>query len=340
MKRIGFFLLLLLLTGGIAACGSSQTEVPTAAVIPTETPEPPQPTSTATVILPTSTPQPSPTATFTATPHPVGTMNAKISSENLNLRAGPSTIYVILASYPKDTSLVILGKAVGDEWVEVEMPDGKTGWMSVDLLTLDGEVTYLPIVDVPEGYLVTGRVIDSDAQPVDGSDVAVLQRLNNTTLRTDAITDQEGYFYVYLPKQSIGYWEAQVVGIGCSSRIVDENCNLKGYFVYTYRQLFQIPPISPMVFLYQAATTQITGTLSDAEGKPVSMRVFAGRSDGAYSYSIANTEGKFSIPVGDGIWDVYAIQTTTNAEGTHVTVSVYAGEEPAPISLAAPVAEE
>jgi hypothetical protein len=340
MKRIGFVLLILLIAGQASACSPSQTAVPTEAVAATDTPEPPKPTSTATAIPPTNTPQPTYTATFTATPHPVGTMNAQISSENLNLRAGPSTIYVILASYPKDTSLVVLGKAVGDEWVEVEMPDGKTGWMSVDLLVLDGEVAYLPIVDVPEGYLVTGQVIDSDAQPVDGADVAVLQRLSNTTLRSDSITNPEGYFYVYLPKQSIGYWEVQVVGIGCSSRIVDDNCNLKGYFVYTYRQLIQIPPISPMVFLYQAATTQIVGTVSDAEGKPVSMRVFAGRSDGAYSYTVASTDGNFSIPVGDGIWEVYAIQTSTNAEGEHVTVNVYAGEEPAPVALAAPVEEE
>jgi SH3-like domain-containing protein len=340
MKRIGIILPLFLAIVLIAACSPRQTEAPTIAAIPTDTPEPPRPTSTATVVPPTSTPQPPPTATFTATPHPVGTMNAQISSENLNLRAGPSTIYVIVASYPKDTSLVVLGKAMGDEWVEVEMPDGKTGWMSVDLLVLEGEVAYLPIVDVPEGYLVTGQVIDSDAQPVDGADVAVLQRLKNTTLRSDSMTNSEGYFFAYLPKQTIGYWEAQVVGIGCNSRIVDENCNLKGYFLYTYRQLFQIPPLSPMVFLFQSATTQITGTLSDAEGKPVSMRVFAGRSDGAYSYTVAGTDGKFSLPVGDGIWEVYAIQTSTNAEGESVTVNVYAGEEPAPIALAAPTTEE
>jgi hypothetical protein len=266
-------------------------------------------------------------------------MSAEVGVTNLNLRAGPSTIYAILASYPENTEVLVVSRVPGNEWVRVQMPDEVTGWMSADLLDLGENVAYLPLEEVTESIVVSGRVMDSQARPVDGVNVAVLQRLADGNLRTDAITDEDGYFYAYVPQQSVGYWEAQIVGISCDSWIMDENCNLKDHFLYNFRTIFELPPLSPLVFFYQVADSHITGIVSDANGGPVSLRVFAERPDGAYAYVQSDENGAFSIPVGTGTWSVYAIQLTPNLEGEPVSVQVDSQSEPEPISLLAPVSE-
>ena len=339
MKLQHILLLVTIITSLLlAACVTAQPAEPSpaapsdstqAAPVASATPTPP-PTSTATSI-------PSPTETLTPTPHPIATMSALVSIASLNLRAGPSTIYAVLGAYPEDTELLAVARVPGNEWVRVQTADGKTGWMAAEWLDLDDEVAYLPLEEVTESIMVAGRVIDSDAMPVEGALVAVLQRLTGETLRTDAVSGEDGYFYAYIPKQSIGIWEAQIVGLNCTSRLMNENCNLKEHFYYSYRVIFEPPPISPILFLFQVATTYISGTLTDAEDKPVTLRVFAERSDGAYAFALADNEGGFSIPVGPGTWKVYAMQYNPNLEGEAVTVEIVAEEPPDPVSIKAPV---
>lgn len=331
---------LLVLVGLLAGCAPAQTPAPTQTAEPSVTSVPPTPTLTATLPPePTATEMPPPTEAPTETPHPIATMSAEVGVANLNLRAGPSTIYAILASYPEGTEVLVLSRVPGNEWVRVQMPDEITGWMSADLLNLGEEAAYLPLEEVTESYVISGRVIDSQARPVDGVNVAVLQRLVDGSLRTDAITDEDGNFYAYVPQQSVGIWEAQIVGVNCDSWIMDENCNLREHFLYNFRVIFEMPPLSPIVFFYQSADTAITGMVSNAAGDPVSLRVFAERSDGAYSYALSDENGRFSVPVGGGTWSVYAIQLSPNLEGDPVTVQVTAGVEPEPIFLQAPASE-
>lgn len=323
----------------IAGCAAQPTALPTESIQPSATSIPPTATFTATLPPPTATVEPSPTVVSTETPHPIATMSAEVGVENLNLRAGPSTIYAILASYPEGTEVQVVARVPGNEWVRVQMPDDVTGWMAAELLDLGEEVAYLPLEEVTESIIVSGRVIDSQARAVDGVSVAVLQRLVEGSLRTDSVTDEDGNFYAYLPQQSIGIWEAQIVSVNCDSWIMDENCNLQEHFLYNYRIIFELPPLSPVVFLYQVADTNLSGTVTNAEGEGVSLRVFAERSDGAYVYTQSGENGSFSLPVGAGTWNVYAIQLSPNLEGEPLTVEVAAGVEPEPISIQAPAAE-
>lgn len=321
----------------LAGCGAETTMEPTVVVQPSATQVPP--TATATSIPPTPTELPPPTETPTPTPRPIATTRAEVGVTNLNLRAGPSTIYAILGSYPEGTEILVVARVPGNEWVRVQTEDGASGWMAAELLDIADEVAYLPLEEVTESIVISGRVIDSDAKPVDGVDVAVLQRLTDVNLRTDAVTDQDGYFYAYIPTQSAGIWEAQIVGVLCTSRIMDENCSLKDHFLYNYRVIFEPPPISPILFFYQVSDVQITGQLVNADGEPVSLRVFAERNDGAYAYAQADENGNFSIPAGPGIWRVYAIQYNPNLEGAPVTVQIVQGEALTPITINAPVPE-
>jgi hypothetical protein len=245
-------------------------------------------------------------------------------------------MYQVKAAYPEDTAVVVLGKAPGDEWVFVQLSDGDTGWMSVQLLDLDGDVAYLPVEEVTDSQVISGRVIDSSAEPVNGVNIAVLKRLVDTTLRTDAYSGEDGTFYAYIPLDSTGNWEAQIVGVKCDSRIVDDSCNIDGYIVYSSRILFEPTLFSPLIFMYEIATTTINGSVADVDGQSVSMRVFADRSDGAYSYTLSSTSGEFLIPASDGVWDVYAIQYNPRAEGEHVTVHVVNGQQTESVDLVSP----
>jgi hypothetical protein len=338
MRLSGSVLLIMMAALLLVSCGT--TEIPEAATVttvpPSVTPLPPTATRTASPVPATDTPQPTATLTFTATPHPIGTMNAVVSVLSLNLRSGPSTLSQVKAAYPEDTTVIVLGKAPGDEWVFVQVPDGETGWMSVQLLDLDGDVAYLPLEEIPDNQVISGKVIDSSSEPVNGVNIAVLKRLVDSTLRTDAYSGEDGTFYAYIPLDSTGNWEAQIVGVRCDSRIVDDTCNIDGYIVYSSRVLFEPTLFSPMVFMYEIATTTISGTVADVGGQPVSMRVFADRSDGAYSYTLSSTNGEFLIPASDGVWDIYAIQYNPRIEGEHVTIQVIDGQHPESINLVAP----
>ena len=328
-----FVLILVMLFSGCAQPEAS----PEVAATQTNPPTQPLPSQT---LQPTFTHTPEPLPTETPTPHPVGTQAAVVPVENLNLRAGPGTTYAILGSYPIDTQLTVLSRVPGDEWVRVQTSDEKTGWMSSALLGLGENAAYLPLEDVTDSIMVSGRVIDSTGKPVDKVNIAVIQRLKAGALRTDAISNADGYWYAYIPKESVGIWEAQVMGADCASWIYDSACNLSGHFLYNYRYIFEPPPSSPLLFMYQTADAFITGELTNAEGTPVSMRVFAERSDGAYVFTASNQEGKFSLPVSGGSWKVYSMQYNPDLEGESVTVQVESGINPETVYIKAPVKKE
>jgi len=73
-------------------------------------------------------------------------------------------------------------------------------------------------------------VIDQDGKPVNAINVAVYQGAGATARRTDANTDASGVFYAYVPEEPNARWQVGVVGIGCTSSIVDAECNYFGHF--------------------------------------------------------------------------------------------------------------
>ena len=179
------------------------------------------------------------------------------------------------------------------EWVQVEFEDGKTGWMTASFLNLEKDISALPILSDLNSQLVSGKVINSSSEPIPDIQVTVYQRLLDATLSTEATTDQNGIFYAYLPQGSTGSWEVSITAIGCESNIVNDRCNLQGYFVYNSYTIINLPQTSPLLFMYEAASAEIHGFVKDENGDDVSIRVFADRSDGAYAYTVSSTSGEF-----------------------------------------------
>jgi formylglycine-generating enzyme required for sulfatase activity len=137
---------------------------------PTDTPHPTESLSSAATPLPTdtSTSAPGSTASRTATSTVVPTppVDAVVSSPNVHLHSGPATVYDVVESYPKGTTVAVLGKNPAGDWLEVRVSDGQTGWMSIDLLEVHVPPGTVALADVPPTPTVpvagATRVWDSD----------------------------------------------------------------------------------------------------------------------------------------------------------------------------------
>ncbi|HNT54827.1 MAG TPA: SH3 domain-containing protein, partial [Anaerolineaceae bacterium] len=142
----------------LSATATQPAPPPTATLAPTNTPIPP-----------TATPRP--TATQTATPEPL----AVVSSDTINLRTGPGTIYGIVGVLEKGTSLVVLERTASSEWFHVRVADtGMEGWVSEVVVELSVAADTLPLaayIPPTPSYVAPTR---APVQPTAGNPTAAL----------------------------------------------------------------------------------------------------------------------------------------------------------------------
>jgi|GEM_PF-477925 len=330
---------LLLLAAGCTTTASETPPTANVAAAPTEAstavPPTPEPETETEAEDPTPAPTAAPTAVET------GPLVATVNVDSLNLRSGPGTLFEVLSTLPLGSNVTALGTAPGSDWVEIETETGQTGWVFADLLTLDGELVELPRLAVPANLSITGKVIDQNGQGINGVQVEVIAQLFDFAVDFVTRSDTSGYFYTYFPPDTVGVWQVGIIGTDCDCRIVDGNCNVVEYFLYNGSAYVQLPANSPLVFVYEAANSHITGTVQDANGASLAnVRVFAERSDGATAEALTGNTGTFVLPASPGIWDVYAIQTTPYEEGERMRVDVAPDIDPAPITIFPPAGEE
>lgn len=96
----------------------------------------------------TPAPQPSPTATLRPTPAPAeGQVTAAVvlRGTRLNVRSGPGTEHRIVTKANPGEVFVVEGRNGPATWVELALPEGGTGWVSVEFVRLSERVIDLPI---------------------------------------------------------------------------------------------------------------------------------------------------------------------------------------------------
>jgi hypothetical protein len=305
----------------------TQTEVP-----PTQECLPCQP---ATEALPSATPLPTTTPTpITSDPFP-----ARVIVSFLNMRGGPSTLFDVVDTFQEGDEVTAVERTIGGDWIHIQTGTGltqKDGWMATQFLEFDGDPQTLPVVVFPEAQIVRGRVEDTTGAPVFGINIAVIYRTEEDELRHDAFSDEKGDFVVYLPENLLGLLDISIVGISCESHIMDDDCQLSGYFKLEGRAFVNIPQEEAIIFLYEVSTVNIVGTVLD-NGTPVEgITVVAERDDGAEAFIRTDEEGNFSLPVGEGIWEVYTvIFDPVREEGERTSVEV-TNETPPSIELPVP----
>lgn len=225
MKKQTLFAFLVLFALGMA-CGASPSiprEDQLATVVAkTLTARPvftPVPTLTATTSIPTDMATPVVTAN--------GPYYVRTGAQNVNLRTQPGALFPVSRVMAQGTRLQVLGLSHGGEWVSVLNDEGISGW--VGILTVDEfPVSQFPFVEPQDSQLLIGRVLDSNGLPVSGIGFAIEQKTASKSLRTDAATDADGYFYAYLPKHLSGVWTVSFISTACTSNTMDAGCQCIG----------------------------------------------------------------------------------------------------------------
>jgi hypothetical protein len=105
------------------------------------------------------------------------------------------------------------------------------------------------VFKIDNGFIVTGKVVGPDDIPVPGVVFAVHQGAENLGRRVDAMTDELGIYYAFLPPGSGGTWIADIVGVSCDSPIVDPACKYSGTFSSTSSEV-ELPQTAPFVITY------------------------------------------------------------------------------------------
>jgi hypothetical protein len=171
-----------------------------------------------------------------------------------------------------------------------------------------------PLDDVPElepagSRTIAGQVVDDSGQLV--GNVGVTVALGGPVDYPD-YTDENGKFAVFVPDTQSGPWVVSIQGVGCLSRLVDEDCQLVDHILRNPRQTYQVGQSQELTFVYEATKMELTGRVVDNAGDPYAgAGVFATRSDGAYVTAKANSAGLFTIPITPGSWSLMATRGQT-----------------------------
>ncbi|MCE2488656.1 MAG: SH3 domain-containing protein [Anaerolineae bacterium] len=152
----------------VAACSAIEPQAapPTVTLVPRDTATPlpsDTPVPTATVTAEASvTPPPSETPPPSPTPARSGLIDAVRS---VNLRSGPGVSYGALAALQPGERVILLAQDEDASWQQVQLADGRVGWVAASLIVEAGEATVeLPVIDVES--------VQATATAIAGSDVA------------------------------------------------------------------------------------------------------------------------------------------------------------------------
>jgi serine/threonine protein kinase/formylglycine-generating enzyme required for sulfatase activity len=66
------------------------------------------------------------------------------ATREVNVRSGPGTDFDVVATLPLGGRVTILGASEDEQWLNVSLADGSTGWIRADLLTIVGPPTPTP----------------------------------------------------------------------------------------------------------------------------------------------------------------------------------------------------
>lgn len=120
--------------------------------------------------MPTTSPQdnaaqqatPRPTrnpATPIPTPTPAPSIAVVISDQPANVRSGPGTEFQVLAVAPNGMRMTVLGFSDNGSWVNVQLEDGREGWISSALISIEEERVSAP---KPDMFAKRQRVEEGD----------------------------------------------------------------------------------------------------------------------------------------------------------------------------------
>jgi len=224
MKNLSILGIAILLLTLLGACSVRETPAaPPTATLPLLLPTATEAIATATLQPTPALPTPQPTPTVSPTPRPVLPIPAIVTFDNFILRDGPGRLFSRVAMYTSGSQVTVLGRAMGNDWVLVQTDDHRAGWMNTSGLDHLGNFDSLPLYHAQGAVMLSGHVWSANRSPVSGITVAVFPAgSSDDNLREDVTTGADGTWYAYLPGNSKGDWEVQVVS--CPAGMDLETC--------------------------------------------------------------------------------------------------------------------
>lgn len=203
---------------------------------------------------PPESPSITPTETAASSPTPFVPFTASVWADNVNVRTNPGYLFPALRLLAKGTTLTVLGKAPGGEWMYARTPDGKSGWVFTQLIQSDVDLQAVPVIEPQDVQLIKGRVVDSMGIPIQGVGFAVVQGTGDRPPTNTVSTDANGEFYSFMPLTARDQWTVTYNAIACKSNVwTDDSCS---YYKAAYRGL--VDPQSATVSLPQTEVLVFT----------------------------------------------------------------------------------
>jgi hypothetical protein len=148
-------------------------------------------------LLPTPTTRPQPTKTST----PFSPIKGTINVENFKLRSGPGFLFDTINLYDQNEVVEVYGRTQGSGWYFVSTSDSRSGWMKSEYITLFEDESHIPFYGFNDGDLIFGHVKNSAGKPMTHIGIVIFPAVSeDSSLQDNAVTDDSGTFYLYLPK--------------------------------------------------------------------------------------------------------------------------------------------
>jgi SH3 domain protein len=223
------------------------------------------------------------------------TTTATVSASSLNVRSGPGTNYSVIASVTKGTAVTVLD--VGSNgWNQIQMPNGKTGYVSATYLTISSS----PADTTTTAIVVNATLLNVRSGP--GTSYSVKAGIAGGT-QVNVISTANGWSRVILPNGTEGY---------VSSSYLSETVGSKP----------TVPAVPTGVTISSITPTSATinwNAVSGATEYQVSV-IGDWRSTTATSYTYSNLKANTTYDycvrsrnaVGYSAWGAYSTFTTTS----------------------------
>jgi hypothetical protein len=146
---------------------------------------------------------------------PVSTVPVRVTfSGGANLRARPAEDAALVAPLVVGQIIPALGRLADDSWLRLFLDDGRSGWVRVDLVTVTGDLDWLPVVTAasqpPESLYSPLQAFDlisaaDDAPCSDAPDSGLLlQAAQPVNLRVNGVDlEMDGTVYLQAPRELI-----------------------------------------------------------------------------------------------------------------------------------------
>jgi len=198
-----------------------------------------EPTTTPTAVqaaAPTATPPSVPTApaiaptvTVQAPSTPFVAFTVTTWVDNALLRENPGYLFPQLGALKQGSTLLVVGRSPGGEWLLCQTVDHRAGWVFAQLVTEGArDVQAAPVIWPASTQVVVGMVRDLAGVPISGIQFSIVQGSGNNAPRNDAVTDATGQFYAFMPGDASGSWTVGYTAVSCTSNTMDAACNCIG----------------------------------------------------------------------------------------------------------------